>query len=65
VTATFSGPNSGTVSGTTGADGTVVLKTPRAHKAKELWCFEVIDVVKDGATYDPSANVVTVQCEAP
>jgi len=63
VTAAFTGPNSGEVSGITAADGTVILLTPWIKKAKESWCFEVLDVVKDGFTYNPDANTVTIQCE--
>lgn len=63
VTASYSGPNAGQVSGTTGSDGTVVLVTAWARKAKDTWCFEVTDVAKDGYTYNPAANVVTVACE--
>jgi len=63
VTAVYSGPNSGELSGTTGTDGTVVLTTPWVDKAKDEWCFEVTDVAKDGYTYNRGANVVTTQCE--
>jgi PKD repeat protein len=66
VTAVYSGPNAGELSGMTGADGTVVLTTPWApKKAKDTWCFEVTDVAKDGYVYSADANVVTMQCEAP
>ncbi len=64
VTARYWGPSQGQVSGTTGADGTAVLETSRVRKSKDVWCFEVLDVSKDGYTYDPGANVVTVQCES-
>jgi PKD repeat protein len=64
VTATYSGPNQGQVSGTTDSDGTVVLTTPWVKKTKDVWCFEVTDVAKAGYVYNPAANVVTVQCEA-
>jgi PKD repeat protein len=64
VTATYSGPNQGQVSGTTGSDGTVVLTTAWVKKTKDVWCFEVTDLAQDGYLYNPAANVVTVQCEA-
>ena len=64
VTARYWGPSQGQVSGTTGADGTVVLETNRVRKPEGVWCFEVLDVSKDGYVYDPGANVVTVQCES-
>jgi parallel beta-helix repeat protein len=64
VTALYYGPNSGQVSGTTGADGTVVLETSRVRRPKGTWCFEVTGVSKDGYVYNPGANVATVQCES-
>jgi len=63
VTVSYSGPNSGQVSGITGADGTVTLYSDRQRKPQGNWCFEVTDVVKVGYTYNASANVVTLQCE--
>jgi len=63
VTAVYSGPNSGELSGTTGTDGTVVLTTPWVDKAKDEWCFEVTDVAKDGYVYNADANIVTARCE--
>jgi PKD repeat protein len=64
VTVLYSGPNSGQLSGITGADGTVVLKTSWKRRPKGTWCFEVTDVSKDGYVYNADANVVTVQCES-
>jgi hypothetical protein len=64
VTALYYGPNAGQVSGTTGADGTVVLKTSRVRRPEGAWCFEVTGALKDGYVYNPDANVVTVQCES-
>jgi len=63
VTATYSGPNNGQVSGVTGADGSATLYTDRDRRPQSSWCFEVTDVTKDGYVYDASANVVTLQCE--
>jgi parallel beta-helix repeat protein len=63
VTATYSGPNNGQVSGVTGANGTVTLYTNWIRNPNGTWCFEVKDVAKDGYSYNPSANVVTVACE--
>ncbi|MFL7870757.1 MAG: PKD domain-containing protein, partial [Anaerolineales bacterium] len=63
VTATYSGPNSGQVSDVTGANGTVALYTDRDRRPQGSWCFEVTNVVKDGYSYNASANVVTMQCE--
>ena len=63
VAVDYTGPNQGQVSGVTGADGMVTLDTDRQRKPIGTWCFEVIDVTKDGYTYDPNANVVTLTCE--
>ncbi len=63
VTAVYSGPNQGQVSGVTGDNGRVVLSTDVVRKPQGVWCFEVTDVSKDGYVYNPDANVVTVQCE--
>ena len=63
VTATYSGPNQGQVSGLTDADGIVILYTDRERSPQGSWCFEVTDVTKDGFNYTPNSNVVTLQCE--
>jgi hypothetical protein len=63
VTAVYSGPSQGQVSGVTGDNGQVVLSTEVVRKPQGVWCFEVTDVSKDGYVYNPDANVVTVQCE--
>ena len=64
VTAIYTGPNQGQVSGTTGTDGMVLLRTPWVRRPEGEWCFEVVDVSKDGYTYNPEANVVTSRCES-
>ena len=63
VTATYSGPNQGQVSGTTGSDGTAVLRTRIVRNPQGVWCFEITSLAKEGYVYNPEANVVTVQCE--
>jgi PKD repeat protein len=64
VTASYTGPTSGTVVGTTDSSGTVVLSTDRTkNNLQQTWCFTVTDVVLQGAFYDPNANTVTTQCE--
>jgi PKD repeat protein len=63
VTANYAGPNSGQVSGVTGADGSVTLYTDKQRKPKGLWCFEVIQVAKDGYIYNSNANLITNACE--
>jgi hypothetical protein len=65
VTALYSGPNSGTASGTTGTDGHAILETPlRKNPGAAEWCFEVSNVTKTGYAYNPAANVVTRECES-
>jgi PKD repeat protein len=63
VTAVYSGPSQGQVSGVTGDDGLVVLRTNVVRNPQGGWCFEVTDVSKDGHAYNPAANGITVQCE--
>jgi PKD repeat protein len=63
VSAQFSGPTSGSVSGITGTLGLVTLKSTAAKRATQPWCFTVVSIGVTGSTYLPSANVVTTQCE--
>jgi PKD repeat protein len=63
VTANYSGPNQGQASGVTNADGIVTLLTNWNRNPNGSWCFEVVDVAKDGSVYNPDANAVTSQCE--
>jgi len=63
VTVSYTGPNNGQVSGVTGANGSVTLYTNWKRNPNGSWCFEILDVVKDGYNYNPSANVITLQCE--
>lgn len=64
VTASYSGPSAGTVSGTTDAAGAVALKTSTASAAGSGWCFTVTGITATGAGYVPGDNVVTTQCES-
>jgi hypothetical protein len=52
VTASYTGPTTGTVSGSTGTDGKVVLKTKAIKTSSGVWCFTVTNVAKSGFTYD-------------
>ncbi len=63
VSATYSGPSAGSISGITDTSGLVKLKTRAARNPVGTWCFTVTNLTKSGYTYDPSANVVTTQCE--
>jgi hypothetical protein len=64
VTALYTGPNTGTLTGTTGANGRVVLSTPLKKNPAGQWCFEVTSVSKSGYAYNPGDNVVTKECES-
>jgi PKD repeat protein len=63
VTVTYSGPNNGQVSGVTNANGTVTLYTKWRRNPSGTWCYEVLEVAKDGYIYNSSANTVTEACE--
>ena len=63
VTASYEGPTSGTVTGVTGADGTVTLRTQPARGTASGWCFTVTDITGSDMGYAPDANVVTTQCD--
>ncbi|HWO56428.1 MAG TPA: FlgD immunoglobulin-like domain containing protein [bacterium] len=64
VTATYSGPSSGTLSGQTGANGRVVLTTPLKKNPSGQWCFEVTSVSRSGYAYNFGDNEVTRECES-
>jgi PKD repeat protein len=63
VTVSYSGPNSGQTSGVTNANGMLILYTAQQRNPKGNWCFDVTNVAKNNYTYNPNANVVTLQCE--
>jgi PKD repeat protein len=63
VTASYSGPTGGIVSGTTDTEGVVTLRTTSAGTAPSEWCFTVTEVDRDGTGYTPGSNAVTTQCE--
>lgn len=63
VKTNFSGPTSGTISGITDSDGIVTLYSYYAWRPRTDWCFEVSEVSKNGYSYSPDDNVVTIQCE--
>jgi PKD repeat protein len=60
----YDGPNSGTLSGLTGADGSVNFNTPKLKNPSGEWCFEVANITHASLTYDSGANVVTRSCES-
>ncbi|MBN1449218.1 MAG: PKD domain-containing protein [Bacteroidetes bacterium] len=63
VAVSYAGPTSGTVSGTTDANGEVTVETGWTRNPSGTWCFTVTDVQVSGKIYDPAANAVTMICE--
>ncbi|MFM2207641.1 MAG: hypothetical protein RL213_1616 [Bacteroidota bacterium] len=63
VTGLFTGPTSSTVSGTTDANGQVVLNSISIKNPAVQWCYEVTNVTIAGYTYSSSSNLVTKACE--
>ena len=63
VTVNYDGPTKGTTTSQTDHSGMVDLQTRDTKRTKGSWCFEVTDVTKTGYSYQPTANVVTIQCE--
>ncbi len=64
VFVTYTGPTSGSLNGTTGADGTVSFSTTSMKKPSGEWCFEVTDVMHATYNYDAAANNMTQTCES-
>jgi serine protease len=60
----FTGPTSGSRSGSTDSNGQVTLVSSYSWGASGEWCFEVTNVTKSGWTYDSAANAVTKSCES-
>ncbi len=64
VDLTYTGPNNGSLSGTTGTDGRVTVETSKSRNPVGEWCFEVTNVTLTGYSYNPLANLVTIACES-
>ena len=64
VTVTYDGPNSGSASALTGANGVASFETGKVRNPGGEWCFEVTDVAHATFAYDAAANVVTRACES-
>lgn len=64
VSTSFDGITSGTVSGTTGSDGSVTLQGTGMKRPSGEWCFQVTNVTHASLTYDAAANAVTRACES-
>ncbi len=60
----YDGPNSGSLNGVTGADGTVSFESSPFKKPVGEWCFEVTNVTSGTHTYDAASNAVTRACES-
>jgi PKD repeat protein len=63
VTVAYSGPNNGTLSGTTASNGAVTFNTAKVRNPSGDWCFEVTNVTHSSFGYDSGANDVTSACE--
>ncbi|MBN1448706.1 MAG: PKD domain-containing protein [Bacteroidetes bacterium] len=64
VTAAYTGPTSGTVSGTTGSNGAVTLSSMWDRNPSGTWCFTVTDVQLSGYTFNPTPSIMSA-CEPP
>jgi PKD repeat protein len=62
VEGSFSGPTSESVSGVTGADGSVVFRSKKVKNPSGGWCFGVTQVTYPGLTYDSETGVPSA-CE--
>jgi PKD repeat protein len=58
VWGTWTGPKSSSVSGTTGVDGSVTFRSPKARRSF-TYTFTVTDVSDPNGVYEPGANVET------
>ena len=63
VNGDFTGPTTGSQSGTTDNSGAVLFSSRATKNPAGDWCFAVTDVSQTGATYDSGANVVTWACD--
>jgi len=64
VTADYTGPTSGSVSGISNGDGVVILSSKPTRHRNGDWCFTVTDAAKGDLIYNSGANNVTISCEA-
>jgi hypothetical protein len=63
VTATFTGPTSGTVTGITGTNGIVVLKSTSLKTSTGQWCFNISGVTLSGGNPAGATTSFTPGCE--
>jgi ELWxxDGT repeat protein len=52
VSVSYTGPNSGTLSGTTTSNGSVIFETPTVKNPSGIWCFTVTNIQASGKTFD-------------
>lgn len=57
VTVSYSGPTGGVISDTT-TNGTVTLRSTKAKRPSENWCFTVVDIILDPLEYYPDFEEV-------
>jgi hypothetical protein len=55
----WSGDDSASIQGTTGADGTGAFTSGKVKKENATFTFTVTGVIKEGFTYNPALNVET------
>ncbi len=58
VTAIYTGPTSGTVTGTTGTNGIVLLNTSKKKSPTGTWCFSITNVIYPNTVFTPSTTPV-------
>lgn len=63
MTINYTGPTSGSVTGTTDADGKLTIRTRSSKNANEDWCISQISATKSGFTYDGSV-ILLPYCES-
>jgi hypothetical protein len=63
VTASYSGPSSGTTSGITDNHGMAVLESKAVKNAIDAWCFFILDLQGNGYIYNPNMNIVSSACD--
>jgi hypothetical protein len=56
VTVSYTGPNSGTLSGTTGSNGSVTLETPSVRNPSGSWCFTVTAIQAGAKPFDATTG---------
>ncbi len=63
VSGFFTDPNVAVFSSITNGSGTASFESDRTKNPPSNWCFQVTNVIRSGAVYDPGANLYTMRCE--